>query len=74
MAADSDATSRYRMESESEPDELPTETNAGGGLIQALKPWSLVRNRSGLDAKTPRNRGIIRALPGNGQAVSAPAD
>ena len=24
--------------------ELPTETNAGGGLVQALKPRSLVRN------------------------------
>jgi hypothetical protein len=62
------------MESESEPDELPTETNAGGGLAQALKPRSLVRNRRGLDAKTRRNRGIFQAVPECEREVSAAGD
>ena len=30
--------------------------------------------RPGLDAKTPRNRGIFRALPEDSRKVSAPAD
>jgi hypothetical protein len=50
-------------ESESEPDESPTETNAGGGLFQAPKPRSLVRNSLGPTAKTPRNRGVSQAVP-----------
>jgi hypothetical protein len=62
------------MEGESEPDELPTETNAGDGLLQALKPRSLVRDWPGVDANTPRNRGIFQAVPEWARKVSATAD
>ena len=46
-----------RIGSETEPPNLATETNAGCGVFQARNPKSPVRNREGLAAKTPRNRG-----------------
>jgi hypothetical protein len=50
-------TSLRRIESETEPPNLATETNAGCGDFQARNPPSPVRIREGLTAKTPRNRG-----------------
>ncbi len=46
-----------RIESETEPPNLATETNAGGGVFWARNPQSPVRMRQSLTAKTPRNRG-----------------
>ncbi len=46
-----------RIESETEPPNLATETNAGCGVFQARNPQSPVRIRERLAAKTPRNRG-----------------
>jgi hypothetical protein len=46
-----------RIESESEPPNLATETNADHGTLWALNPPSPVRMRQSLAAKTPRNRG-----------------
>ncbi len=50
-------THRGRIESESEPPDLATETNADHSTFWALNPPSLVRMRQSLAAKTPRNRG-----------------
>ncbi len=46
-----------RTESESEPPNLATETNADHGTFGAPNSQSPVRIREGLTAKTPRNRG-----------------
>ncbi len=46
-----------RIESESEPPNLPTEKNAGCFALEAPNPQSPVRIRLSPTAKTPRNRG-----------------
>ena len=46
-----------RIESESEPPNLPTEKNAGCSFFQARNPQSPLRIREGRAAKTPRIRG-----------------
>lgn len=46
-----------RIESKSEPPDLPTETNTSCRIFTARNAWSLVRIRKGPTAKTLRNRG-----------------
>jgi hypothetical protein len=50
-----------RIESESEPPNLATETNTDRGVFEARTPQSPVRIREGSSANTPRNRGDFSA-------------
>ena len=52
-----------RIGGETEPTNLPTETNTGRGVVDARGSLSPVRNGSGARAKTARNRGILQAVP-----------
>jgi hypothetical protein len=63
-----------RIGDEAEPAELPTKTNADGGLVQTLKRRSLVRNYPGSTPKTPRNRGNLVDGSRPEQGFSAAAD
>jgi hypothetical protein len=53
-----------RIEGETEPPNLATETNAGRGIFPARNPQSPVRIRRGPTAKTPRNRGDFSGCVG----------
>ena len=67
-------TAHAALGSETEPTNLPAETDTGRVVFQARKPQSPVRIREASTAKAPRNRGDFRAAPECVQKVSTPAD
>ena len=62
------------MGGETEPHELPTETNPGPRLVLGPEPRSLVGDRLGSTAKTRGIAGISQTVPECERGVSATAD